>query len=223
MKERPILFSSEMVRALLSGRKTQTRRVVKWANEEHSLVRLKDRYAAPVRDGVGLTWIPYGGSPEVPMPPEKISELSPYGAIGDRLWVRETWDVGFTSDEQWVRFRVDDTCSPVEYEHRNSLIDNWDNYHTPGWRPSIHMPRWASRLTLELTDVRVERVQAITNSDAIAEGCVGGATVEGYSEDNPADPYEEYAILWDALNAKRGYSWDSNPWVWVLSFRRLDA
>ena len=187
MRERPILFSGAMVRALLDDRKTQTRRVVK---------------------------APKGSAPEY----AGVDFACPYGAPGDRLWVRETWARSGRADG--TRFRV------VHYQATDTLRTIPD---APGeqseidyrWRPSIHMPRWASRITLEITDVRVERVEDISDADAEAEGCTGGGHVPEYSEESPATPYEEYAWLWDTLNEKRGYSWNSNPWVWALTFRRV--
>lgn len=223
-RERPILFSGPMVRAILDGRKTQTRRVVKWANQEHALVRLRDRYAAPVRDGIGLTWIPFGGSPEVPMPPEKISELSPYGSLGDRLWVRETW----ATEPQFDNRAPADIPATAHDVSRVLFAGGFvRSYHK--LRPSIHMPRWASRLTLEITGVRVERLQVISEDDARAEGvkpsdaCIVFQAINSATHRRAPDLENTargaYACLWDALNAKRGYGWDVNPWVWVISFK----
>jgi hypothetical protein len=150
MKERPILFSGPMVRAVLSGAKTQTRRV-------H-----QPPWAAP--DSL-----------------EEALLQCRHGQPGDLLWVRET----FAADRTSWYYRADGEIPGLT------------------WTPSIFMPRAASRLTLRLTEVRVERVQDISQADAVAEGTQGKAS---------------FALLWDALNAKRGYGWASNPWVWVLSF-----
>lgn len=193
-REHPILFSGEMVRAILDGRKSQTRRVVKlnpayverWKNE----------------------------------PAEMWARECPYGQPGDRLWVRETFGLGQQSYNHtaWITYRAG---GERDANDRYTEVAAWQDRNPRCWYPSIHMPRWASRITLEVTGVRVERVQAITNEDAIAEGCTGGPGVEGYSEANPADPYEEYAILWDSLNADRGFGWNVNPWVWRIAFRRV--
>lgn len=129
----------------------------------------------------------------------------PYGQPGDRLWVRETW--AQHPDEAGIIWRATDP--------------GWDdNDYGIKWKPSIFMPRWASRITLEVTSVRVERVQDITPRDVVAEGI--------YHEPGEWGPDEAYdhlikgfAHLWDQINAKRGYSWDANPWVWVIGFKVL--
>ncbi len=206
MKERPILFNSEMVRAILEGRKTQTRRVVKpqpcggWAfdgvyGKITSHHPQRGKFGAFLRRGVGTPW------PELGILP------CPYGSPGDRLWVRETF----------FSFRhagVFSTASRIVYRADYSGQEDED-YATEchGWKPSIHMPRWASRITLEITDIRVERLQEISEKDAIAEGVVAcpdmGITAVG-----------EYSLLWESINGKG--SWDENPWVWVIEFRRLN-
>lgn len=180
MKERPILFSGDMVRAILAGTKTQTRRVIKpqphdnWENERPC----------------------------------------PYGVPGDRLWVRETWrDDSF--DWEWG--------TQTKYSYR---ADYADGKGGGAWRPSIHMPRGASRILLEITGVRAERLQIITESDMQAEGIVpvmvdsGGMTPWGDGIDVPRYDWP-FIDLWDNLNAKRGYGWDVNPWVWVIEFKPL--
>ncbi len=175
MSERPILFSGAMVRAILEGRKAQTRRILR-----------RERQYGPFA-----------------FDDPRVARYCPYGQPGDRLWVRETWHLWGPPEHQTLAFRAD--CADAE------------NYT---WRPSIFMPRWASRITLEITDVRVERVQAISHVDAIAEGAIdaelgAGDLISGsYAVTN-------YAVLWDGINAKRGYSWSSNPWVWVLTFTRV--
>jgi hypothetical protein len=199
MKERPILFSAPMVRAILDGRKTQTRRVVKPQPYANGWWHHKD-IAAPIDN------------------PDFLS-LSPYGFIGDRLWVRETW-CHFPADApdgmgENTYYRADPAnsvgCEPILA--RNGVK----------WRPSIFMPRWASRLLLEVTAIRVERLQELDDADAQAEGCPGhySKDEEGI-KDELMSPVEEYAELWDSLNSKRpGCSWADNPWVWVLTFKRV--
>lgn len=221
VKERGIIMAGDSVRAILDGRKTQTRRVVKPQPtspavlddvsarcEEATGYPLEDRrpYCMWVGERDGKTWIDQG-------------VRCPYGATGDRLWVREA----FFDHGNYGIDALDSIPTPRD-ERIEYRAEPWDRLGDPKeagpWTSPIHMPRWASRLTLEITDVRVERLLSITNEDAIAEGCVGGPELEGYSEQNPADPYEEYAIRWDAINGKRA-PWDSNPWVWVLTFKPL--
>jgi len=134
----------------------------------------------------------------------------PYGKPGDRLWVRETWQ--FTGTELNVE---------PGYVYRATDPD-WSEMEGWKWRPSIFMPRDASRILLEVTGVRVERVQEITEDDARAEGCQGEP--EYTSKGGQGWVYDfEFQKLWDSINAKRGYSWESNPWVWVVSFRRVEV
>ena len=118
----------------------------------------------------------------------------PYGKPGDRLWVRET----FVSDGDYIGYRAE----------RDPANDNaW-------WTPAIFMPRWASRINLEIVSVRVERIQSISEADAFAEGISGG--------DWLGDPVGEFKKLWNSINKKRGFGWETNCWVWVLEFRRID-
>ena len=180
MKEHPILFNGEMVRRLLDGRKTQTRRVIKPQPEEQLLFAESCGFSAWVSPSLNLD--------------EGAMRCCPYGVPGDRLWVRETWFQGYATV-----YRADypgDQAGPSG--------DPADK-----WRPSIHMPRWASRITLEVTGVRVERVQDISIGDAYAEGI---------SDGNWLSPVEKFILLWDGIYAKRGYSWESNAWVWVVEF-----
>ena len=194
--EKPILFSAPMVRAILEGKKTQTRRVVKPTQSTPRVAPLRMEPwlidGEQETDDHGLPcWAGY--HPDYPGEAKWFS--CPYGGVGDHLWVRETWnciDTGrLTQRQDWVRYRA---------------TDGEEMY----WRPSIHMPRWASRLTLEITGVRVERVQDITHDDAVAEGCY---EVEGRSWGRLG-----FSQLWDSINAKRGYSWEANPWVWCVGF-----
>lgn len=216
MKERPILFSGPMVRASLEGRKTQTRRVVKpqpelWQTSEGErwVGRLRDGSFHDVEnDGLG-----------------KFRETCPYGAPGDRLWVRETHVYRHKHDR--VYYRAD---HPI-----------YDPYAHNGWRPSIFMPRKWSRLTLEVTGVRVERLQDISEEDVRAEG-MGSATAcsllphgHGNGQDlraigcgdiyeakpntNDWTPRDCWRIGWCSINGAD--SWAANPWVWVVEFKRI--
>ena len=230
-KERPIIFSAPMVRALLSGEKTQTRRVVKLKNGQ---------YIPPSKSADGPGWA-------------QMLRSCPYGQPGDRLWVRETFQYrgasydGHGIDEsEWFR------CYGA-----GGAADNWDPDYPHGWWPTphmnvkkldaadeqegegvtgwvtkripgIHMPRWASRITLEVTSVRVERLNDISESDCWAEGIEEAM----YDFDDAAqidmpnrlgccieDAKPLYALLWEQINGKG--SWDANQWVWVVEHKRI--
>lgn len=203
-KERPIIFSAPMVRAILEGRKTQTRRVVtlpRWVepcNEDHDFE--------------------LDGEPEWP---HAISRKTgclaamecPYGQPGDRLWVRETWHSSPHFDCLY-RSDYDDGAVLAKVVAHG------------GWRPSIFMPREFSRITLEIIDVRVQRLQEISANDVLAEGFIFSTKFElgtGYGLPNWSRGVEHsaaFAALWDEINAKRA-PWASNPWVWAITFRRI--
>lgn len=223
MKERPIIFSGPMVRAILDSRKTQTRRPIK--PNRYGLVRVPATPGSIKLHDRGLAWNPYAGSPDTPWIEGKDGVACPYGKVGDTLWVRETFtNRKVDGDYPEVVYRADNAARPCNATGNNIasgsdvfyLASDWEPER---WRPSIYMPRWASRITLEVTRVRVERVQAISCADAIAEGIrptANSLTIDG---DTP-DPRHEFADLWDSINAKRGYTWSSNPWVWVVDFVR---
>jgi hypothetical protein len=137
----------------------------------------------------------------------------PYGVVGDRLYVRETWKPtkSYVSCLSYIRYLADDSRRAVGHSLGGSGIDKW--------RPSIHMPKWASRIWLEITDIRVERVQDITYSNMKAEGCIPDNVCGGYV-DKLRERY--WKPLWDSINAKKGYGWQINPWVWVISFKVLE-
>ena len=196
MKERPILFSGEMVRAILDGRKTQTRRPY---NPKAGFPR-EDGEVTPT---TASAWTDYGPCP--------------LGQPGDRLWVRETWGLMAHHDPtDWHRGSIDgaseDAITPMfGVEHRaNWKIENENAF----WRPSIHMPRWASRITLEINRVWVERVQDITDQDAFNEGA---PTTSGCLDDPCVMSFRQgFHDLWQSIYG----TWDSNPWVWAVEFRR---
>jgi hypothetical protein len=175
--ERPILFSGQMVRAILEGTKTQTRRVV--------------------------TLKHFGGKMLCDAALRNVS-VSPYGAIGDRLWVRETF--------------CDTGCKRAVYRASTDPA----NWKWRKWTPSIFMPRWASRITLEITGVRVERLRDITDKEAWAEG-YAPYWRERSKDENCGYPAAIgwYAALWDSINAARGFTWSSNPPVWVITFQPM--
>jgi len=207
MKERSILFSSEMVRAILDGRKTQTRRVMKFQppSEKHKLARVVDSTASNRRKMIDrLHWITYDDY-NVTDSDENYFGY-PYGQVGDRLWVRERHRLeAFRS--AIVRVAYSDgatleclpTVLPVTISER--------------WRSPIHMPRWASRSTLEVTGVRVERLQEIAEADALAEGMHHGLEVY-------PTMLGIFQRQWEKINGKK-HPWASNPWVWVIEFRTL--
>src|SRR5690606_20772737 len=159
----------------------------------------------------------------------------PYGQPGDWLWVRETWAPMCREADPYC------WCETEEQRKRNHYIEyradtgnprpgDWPadipaGEEVPRWRPSIHMPRWASRITLEITDVRVERLQDITEADIIAEGCTVDAVARwaGVPWSDMPTLHHAFRVGWDRLNARRGYGWDANPWVWAITFRRLEA
>lgn len=196
MKERPILFSGDMVRAILDGRKTQTRRVVK-PQPKNKIYHLE----------------PFGGITFNPgmWTDNEMFYQSKYGISGDRLWVREAWRVARIYNDRPPR-DVPSGAS-IWYESEGDAPYYFDDGR---YRHARFMPRWASRILLEITDVRVERVQEITRADAIAEGCVQRHDNGGWFS-----PEVEFVELWDSINAAIGFGWDANPWVWVISFRRV--
>lgn len=209
MAERPILFSGEMVRAILDGRKTQTRRVMKPKANEKWLDWITDKNGNRLYDS--------NGDKRLLISSENGKEIScPYGAPGDLLWVRETWvewDAG-------IAYRADtlDRNGVESADNKRCRLD-----YGVKWKPSIHMPRKASRITLRVTDVWVERVQEISEADARAEGTTPLPSAVSSPESKwlglrytPA-----FAMLWNDINAARGYGWDANPWVWVVSFEKV--
>lgn len=203
MKERPILFSAPMVRALLAGTKTQTRRVAK-----------------PVRHpDLGNLYTP-GALVLEHEPQHVIDRCSPYGQPGDQLWVRETFAIvprtAYRASEG-----VQQTLRPDDDHDAAIYREGWTRSNGGfRWRPSIHMPRWASRITLEITAVRVERLQDISREDAMAEGIVlqpdGGYGLADTSHYHATDPRHSYWSLWEAINGPG--SVEANPWVWAVTF-----
>ena len=225
MNEHPILFNGEMVRAILEGRKTQTRRV--WRPQPNVPYRRAEVVPDSGKDGWALRWYGEGGHAY------RWDADCPYGTPGDRLWVREThgYPDAHTKgqSELWAEvykaiwYRADDKYGSAM--HHGPLRSLHWNHH---WRPSIHMPRWASRISLKVTGVRVERVQDITEDDAMAEGVNGGCLNCG--EPDPCgcnapmpDHADSFAGLWNKINESRGFGWLENPWVWVVEFEREDT
>ena len=207
MKEHPILFNGEMVRAILDGRKTQTRRVIK----------PQPAWIEQVGDGEVILYKRRVDESELN---EKDEIFCPYGQPGNHLWVRETWAKNIAGCPDGISYRAD------------HIDPHGDGPANPmKWTPSIHMPRWASRITLEVVSVRVELVNEISEEDAEAEGIEWQANEYGvYQWKIPGDKdgwfdYVEDAFswIWDSINAKRGYGWDANPFVWVISFKKVEV
>lgn len=213
MAERPILFQGAMVRAILDGSKTQTRRICKPA-QFYSMSRVVEVPDPQERGQV------YNGS-HFGDEDGEVQFASPYGGRGDRLWVREShWWFKDEPDHETGYFPPKLTIEDVEYR-----ADGDDGRKV--WRPSIHMPRWACRLVLEVTAVRVERLQDISEADAIAEGIELIPGPEPYpmwrhygKEHTRVTPASSsYQSLWEQINGPG--SWAANPWVWVVEFRRV--
>ena len=207
MKERPILFSAPMVRALLAGTKTQTRRIFK---PDRMTWDANGRYTTYAMRGGELSTTGSG-----PFKPSSWLHYCPYGQPGeDRLYARETWAAPHAYDHLPPRLIPQD--ARIHYaatEDRGGLL----------WRPSIHMPRWASRITLEVTGVRVERLQDISEADAVAEGCkpIRPELVQDGLIVRPGrSAVEEFRLVWEQIHG--GGSWEKNPFVWVVTFRRID-
>lgn len=211
MKERGMIFNGEMVRAILDGRKTQTRRPIKWKQTRFTEIGERE-------DGSNWPW-----SEDA----EHACDFwhpCPFGAVGDRIWVRETWADAGASAPGLKLYRANYP------EHVPSIYENVPPAKEIRWTPSIHMPRWASRILLEITDVRVERLNAISEEDAEAEGidmealydsqdcydCIADHNMTGRPTVTGAFKY-----LWESIYGEEG--WKSNPWVWVIEFKRVEG
>ena len=211
-KERPIIFSAAMVRAIIEGHKTQTRRVV---NPQPA-----DSCRNPFVGEDKIWRFECAQTLRGPISNAEDDRRCPYGQPGDRLWVRETFRTGFqkTMFSEGIIFKVDAPKALGMDEYSDRRV----------WSPSIHMPRWASLLTLELIDVRVERLQEISVNDCLAEGIPPITDADQWSKPIPKEPnlpaiyIGAYCRLWDRINAKRA-PWESNPWVWVLEFKRVSG
>ncbi len=229
VRERPILFSGPMIRALLEGRKTQTRRVVKPQPAHPHVFRALNGAEWCDDPGVFLwdaKWEDDDGRHGVFVGEARC----PYGQPGDRLWVKEPWwhySAPYLEQAGFVGGTVTRLGEKVGHWHPNGDFNPAD-YGIWTKKGPRFMPRWASRITLEITDVRVERLQEITEEDARAEGVaeIGGNFAGCFSAGphlSGVDARTAFARLWDSLNAPRGYSFESNPWVWALTFRLLPA
>ncbi|EKJ5234464.1 TPA: hypothetical protein ACXGAW_002665 [Klebsiella pneumoniae] len=237
MKERGMIFNGEMVRAILDGRKTQTRRPIKWKQTRFTEIGERED---------GSKW-PWSEDAEHAC---DFWHPCPFGAVGDRIWVRETWatlgnEDGCCIDWEGNLCKGDERSAARIYrascEQRPGDYGLWsipdDAYWKPhtkehkfegAWRPSIHMPRWASRILLEITDVRVERLNAISEEDATAEGVPPAGSLLPDYPGTFLTPKGDFATakvafqrLWESIYGEE--SWKANGWVWVISFKRVEG
>ena len=228
MTERGMIFNGEMVRAIIDGRKTQTRRIVKGTDGAVKFCKEWDINGEEI-------FVVLGEKDHTGMNPVLGAISCPFGGIGDRIWVRETWSDVNLEGIPAVAYRADgDVYSLMDDE---SFLDedgafNYDEprvtkYHFAAWysdliggiegdwRPSIHMPRWASRILLEITDIRVERLSSVSDEDAGKEGYPADPSPFG----GPMDKWLWFRQLWDGIYPK--HSFKHNPWVWVIEFKRI--
>lgn len=198
MRERPIIFNTENVRTILSGRKTQTRRVIKPQPPDSHTRRCACTGRTHFYRATDFT-------------PDMFTVQWLYNQH-DRLWVRETWKTYSTVIASAINYKADDTI--IEKDYPFPKYDwPWILKHTNKWCSPFFMPRWASRLTLEILNIRIERLQEITMKDCLAEGFVGDIT--------NGTPKGKFIKLWDSINLKRGFGWDKNPWIFVIEFKKL--
>lgn len=209
MNERPILFKPELVRQILDGKKTQTRRIIK-PGKKFILTEFDWNDGNP-------RWIKH----------------CPYGKVGDILWVRETWceEEYYVPGSDRKEIKVYYKADWLDLEHIKVVAYTHDNLEEGvelkrKWKPSIHMPKKYCRLRLLIKDVRVERIQDITVDDIIAEGIeykpfINEMYKEKVFDSNIRGLFEDWKKLWDNINAKRGFSWETNPFVWVLSYEKM--
>lgn len=215
MRETKIIMQAESVRGILEGRKTQTRRIIDRLRKPGKVTEFSTSttpgYDWHFRDKQ-MHWHDIDH--------ERLLEMCPYGRPGDRLWTREKWAESDRPDGTPVVAYAAGGCIAVGRDGSfgpDVLIRNFawnENPYVDRWRPSIHMPRWASRIDLELVSVRVERLQSISDEDVLAEGIY--PTTTGLY---PGSPRASYRSMWDQINGPG--SWDANSWVWRLEFRRI--
>ncbi|ELC0794967.1 TPA: hypothetical protein MJE31_00055 [Klebsiella pneumoniae] len=224
MKERGMIFNGEMVRAILDGRKTQTRRIMApqpepcprgghwWpSNVFKTMLHVEDE----MQNGKGG----WGGL---------VGDACPFGDVGDRIWVREAFRVhSRATDVATLVYKASERNSWTEQTHRVPVAVCNKPATPEKWTPSLHMPRWASRILLEITGVRVERLNAISEEDARAEGIIDGGCLNcgepepcGCANPEP-DATDAFAYLWQSIYGQE--SWNADPWVWVIEFKRVEG
>ena len=201
MREKPILFSGPMIRAILAGEKTQTRRVIKPQPDLAVQEVGYSFFTGPAE----IEWRYGGGKFRI------VKCRCPYGKPRDQLWVRET----FATPGKWDQYKpselLDNWLRPDQLVYKATERYPDGDYYK--WRPSIFMPRWASRIQLQVESVRVERIQEISEKDALAEGTMHNGFVS-----KTVSEVSVFKGLWNEINEKRGYGWEKNPWVWVVEF-----
>ncbi|HDS4464665.1 TPA: hypothetical protein QHX92_000978 [Klebsiella pneumoniae subsp. pneumoniae] len=214
MKESGMIFNGEMVRAILDGRKTQTRRIIKdctvGRDQISKFIQIEKKFIGCYPEDV----------------PELIRECCPYGVPGDRIWVREAFRVhSRATDVATLVYKASERNSWTEQTHRVPVAVCNKPATPEKWTPSLHMPRWASRILLEITDVRVERLNSISQEDAQAEGLELTGWRPTYSDPDSGGevmtPYDNFAELWSSIYGDE--SWQANPWVWVIEFKRVEG
>jgi hypothetical protein len=248
MTEHPTLFQAPMARKILDGTKLQTRRV---CTTRTSLFN-----GGPFSRGLfdrldfDKAWVDKGPSPagnpgpylKVPLPDtDTVQRIYPRVQVGDHLWVKETFQVvydcgadcgGWEGEHEGACEHRRVVCRATDPNGLDGYASIENDDDTPKWKPSIFMPRWASRITLEVTDVRVERVQEISAKDIVAEGAVdqphhdailGKMPISSFDGKAYVDLLSLWAAGWDSINAKRGFGWKTNPWVWAYTFKRIGA
>lgn len=237
MKERGMIFNSEMVRAILDGRKTQTRRIMKVQPKPCNHANWPD-------DSPDPQWKSYPGGwccavcangTTIDHRHHAKGITCPYGTVGDRIWVRETFqgplfdyeqmesyleDSSKFENPEFCQYAADGKPAPEYYDADDNLRH--------GWRPSIHMPRWASRILLEITNIGIQRIHSISQNDAAREGLMR-LPVTGRYCINQGDQYfggashdarEVFSWMWQSIYGEE--SWNANPWVWVIEFKRIE-
>nr|WP_241866373.1 hypothetical protein [Klebsiella aerogenes] len=218
--ERGMIFNGEMVRAILDGRKTQTRRIMK-IQPEHSGLGL--RRVTDSKNGSDDGKYFWSSSDACGLKARSKSFTCPFGVVGDRIWVRETFQGPLFDYEQMESYLEDSSkfekpefCQyAADGKPAPEYYDADDNLRH-GWRPSIHMPRWASRILLEITDVRVERLASVSDEDAGKEGYPADPSPFG----GPMDKWLWFRQLWDGIYPEQSFK--HNPWVWVIEFKRIE-
>ncbi|MCX2201504.1 hypothetical protein LDO48_16535 [Pantoea agglomerans] len=221
MRERPILFNADMVGAVLDGRKTQTRRIIQSPAKNmqasgHKVIEYREpgdkwygEHVFSMRNQSG-TWCDYTK--------EQFLAKCPFGAVGDRLWVRETFRVhSRATDVATLVYKASEQQSWTQQTHRVPIEKCNKPAVVDTWTPSIHMPRWASRITLEITGVRVERLRDLSEEDAKSEGVIppAGGVLPGWEH------RINFRDLWMSIYGAD--NWEANPWVWVVEFKRVEV